>query len=178
MLLSLWTNFWDDWQLYHKVTFDGANRLIYVNPDVTEISVKEDIYSDWKEWFRVRDNGKFLPAIRTTGGDPIGGGEFTGDIYFLTNNWRIVIDHGFNVDGVIYSDNFPSPFIQLPGTNLVTNKVSALVLTASGGGSGTAPTAQENAEAVWNQSIANVQPGTAGDKLKQSLTTGNFLGLK
>jgi hypothetical protein len=28
VLLSLWPNYWDDWELEHKVTFDGENKLI------------------------------------------------------------------------------------------------------------------------------------------------------
>ena len=110
-----------------KVTFDGENKLVIVNADVSTISVKEDIYSNWKEWFQVRDNSKFLAAIRVSGGDPIGGGAYTGDVYFMINGWRIVVDHSCVIDGVIYSDDFPSPFVPITGTQLVTNKVSSLV---------------------------------------------------
>ena len=129
--------YWEFWAPYapldgfygeHSCIFDGENKLIYVNPAIASISVKEDIYSDWKEWSQVRDHAKFLPAIRTTGGDPIGDtGEFTGDVYFLINGWRFIIDHSLNIDGVIYSDDYPSPFIQTAGTQIITNKVSSLV---------------------------------------------------
>lgn len=129
--------YWEFWAPYapqegffgeHACIFDGENKLIYVNPNISEISVKEDVYSDWKEWTQVRDHAKFLPAIRTTGGDPIGAaGEFTGDVYFLINGWRFVIDHSLNIDGVIYSDDYDSPYIQTDGTQIVTNKVSSLV---------------------------------------------------
>ena len=71
-LLNTWQ---EDWLLYHKVVFDGENRLIIVNPGAPLVSVKTDIYSSWKEWAKLRDNAKFLPAIRTTGGDPVGLGE-------------------------------------------------------------------------------------------------------
>jgi len=33
-----------------KVSFDGANRNIYVAEGVTELNVKTDLYSAWKEW--------------------------------------------------------------------------------------------------------------------------------
>lgn len=115
-----------------KCVFDGINKLIYVNPDDTEISIKVDVYSAWKEWAAVRDNAKFLPAIRVTGGDPIAGTtSFTGDTYFLINGWRFLIDHSLAIDGVIYSDDFPTPFIQVAGTQIVTNKVSSLVQTVT-----------------------------------------------
>lgn len=129
----------------HKCIFDGENKLIYVNPNISEISVKDDVYSDWKEWTQVRDHAKFLPAIRTTGGDPIGNtGEFTGDVYFLINGWQFIIDHSLNIDGVIYSDDYASPFIQTTGTQIVTNKVSSLVSVIAPQISGiTVPTAVE-----------------------------------
>jgi len=115
-----------------KCVFDGENKLIYVNADDTEISVKQDVYSGWKEWASVRDNSRFLPAIRVSGGDPIAGTtSFTGDTYFLINGWRFLIDHSLVIDGVIYSDDFPTPFVQVAGTQIVTNKVSSLVQTVT-----------------------------------------------
>ncbi len=200
MLLALHPNWWDDWQLFHSVTFDGINKLIIINADASTISVKENVYSAWKEWTLLRDHSKFLPAIRTTGGDPIGGGQFTGDVYFLINGWRILVDHSCNIDGVIYSDDYPSPFVQVQNTQIVTNKVSSLVsviapvVTIDGGA---IPSAASIADAVWNAldrtlttdnlTPADVwnfllsqptQPGSAGEKLKQVLTTGNFIALK
>jgi hypothetical protein len=200
MLLTLHPNWWDDWKLYHKVTFDGINRLIIINPNETSISIKTDVYSAWKEWVRLRDNGKFLPSLRVTGGDPTSQGEFSGDIYFLINNWKILIGHSCNIDGVIYSDDFPSPFIQVENTQLVTNKVSSLVQTVAPVVNITGidvPTANDIASAVWNAmertlttdnlTAADVWnyllstptvPGSTGEKLKQVLTTGNFIALK
>lgn len=135
--------FWEIWLLYHKCVFDGVNKLIIVTPSASDISVKEDIYSAWKEWALVESNGKFLPALRTTGGDPIGGGAYTGDVYFLINGWRLVIDHSCQINGSIFSDDYPSPYISVTGTQIVINKVSSLVSTVSTGGSGTAPTVQQ-----------------------------------
>jgi len=139
--LSLNYNYWEFWAPYdpasdfygqQKVTFDGLNKLIYVNPEVTEISVKQDIYSNWKEWAQVRTNSSFLPAIRVVGGDPITGtSDFTGDTYFLINGWRIIIDHGFTISGVIFSDDFATPYVEAEGAKLVLNKVAALVQTVA-----------------------------------------------
>lgn len=118
--------FWDNWLLYHKVIFDGLNRLIIVTPNANSINIKIDVYSAWKEWLRIEDHTKWLPAMRTTGGDDIGGGSFSGDIYFLINDWRMIVDHSCNIDGVIFSDDFPSPFAPVLGTQIVVNKVSSL----------------------------------------------------
>jgi len=122
--------YWDYWQLYHKVTFDGINKLITINADETNISVKENLYSDWKEWLKVEDNGKFLPAFRTIGGDPINipAGLYAGDTYFLTNGWRVVIPHNVNISGVLYTEEGDSPYIVQPGGGVIAT-VSNLVQT-------------------------------------------------
>jgi hypothetical protein len=127
--------FWSLWELYHKVAFDGINKLIVINANESEIDVKIDIYSSWKEWSLIDDNAKFEQAIRTVGGDAIGGSDKSGDLYFLMNGWKILVDHSININGVIFSDDFPSPFLVPSNTNIVTNKVSQLVVrTASGSG--------------------------------------------
>lgn len=56
-----------------------------------------------------------------------------------------------------------------------SNSAGLIVQTQVIGGIGTV---QEVQEAVWSASLSSTDPGTTGDKLKQSLTTGNFLGLK
>ena len=56
---------WDYWYLYHKVTFDAANKLILVNAGVTELDWKVDVYSAWKEWVGLNahtENAAVLPA--------------------------------------------------------------------------------------------------------------------
>lgn len=170
-------NMWqDDWLLYHKVIFDGINRLILINADEPTISVKNDIYSSWKEWARLRNNAKFLPAIRATGGDPTSGGQSTGDVYFLINNWQIYVSSATEIAGVIYSDDFPSPFITSPQANIVRSTVSSLVQTPA-----TLDTIdnQEVASAVWDYLLndANIT-GSMGERLSKILTVAKYLGLK
>lgn len=179
--------YWEFWAPYdptngyygnQKCIFDGPNKLIYVNPNESSISIKEDVYSGWKEWVLTQDNSKYQPAIRTTGGDVIPGTtEFTGDIYFLINGWRFLIDHSLVIDGVIYSDDFATPFVQQEGTQIVTNKVSAIVqtVTTESIGGVNIPTVED----IWNYLLANnMVQGSAGEKLRQALTTGNFIALK
>lgn len=209
--------YWEYWAPYdppngvygeHVCIFDGENKLIYVNPEINFVSVKEDIYSDWKEWTQVRDNSKYPPAIRVTGGDPIGGGLYTGDVYFLINGWRIFVDHSMTIDGVIYSDDFPSPYIQQAGTQIVTNVVSSLVQTTSPQVTvseipaiddinakiisinayldtvltavQTLPTETEIKNSVWNAQIADhTTAGTFGHYIqKKILSVAKFIGLK
>jgi hypothetical protein len=171
MLLSLWPNWWDDWSEQWAVTFDGENRRIIVNPAFSTVNVKQDIYSNWKEWVQKRDNSKFLPALRTIGGDPLGTGQFAGDLYFLTNGWQVVIDHAVMVDGVLYHDDGIPPFVVKPGGG-VTSNVSALVQTVQVDrvvevAADPAPTPVEVADAVWQHSWTS-----------KLLTVAKFLGLK
>ena len=124
------TNFghWESWELRHKVTFDGAQRLAIVNAGVTEIDVKIDLYSDWKEWVRLHENLRFTPAIRTIGGDPTTGAQTAGDIYFMQNNWRLVIDLSeTKITGALFSDDFESPLLNQNGTIAFQSIVSSLV---------------------------------------------------
>lgn len=146
-MLSTYYGFFDYWELYHKVTFDGENKLIYINDGVTAIDVKIDLYSDSKEWWgHSGDSASFLTPMRTIGGDPTEGGNLAGDIYFMTNGWRIVLNHDVTFTGDLYSDDYSSPFITAEGTNLVTSKVSALAYQVA---MDTSTIPSETAAAVW-----------------------------
>jgi hypothetical protein len=70
-----------------------------------------------------------MPALRTIGGDPLGSGQFAGDLYFLMNGWQIVIGHAVQMSGVLYHDDGVPVFVVLPGGG-VTATVSNLVQTA------------------------------------------------
>lgn len=89
MWTSAFYNHWDYWNLYHKVTFDGVNKLILVNQGITSLNVQTDIYSSWKEWLLLGDNTKYSQALRVVGGDPTIGVEKLDATYFLVNGWRI-----------------------------------------------------------------------------------------
>lgn len=119
-MLPMFYNQWGYWNLFNKVTFDGPNKLIYINDEVTEIDVKRDIYSAWKEWVLVDGhiNSKFLAAIRSTGGDPLGAGTFLDGYFFLINGWKLVppkdnLPDDVNIDGNLYDNDggnvFASP---------------------------------------------------------------------
>lgn len=170
MAALVWGAWSPDWALGNKVDFDGASKLIYVHPEVTTLDIRQDIYSGWVDWVLLRDNAKFLPAIRYTGFDPIGGGQYTGDTYFLINGWKLVVDlRKVRVTGILYSDNYDTAYYtdqlvaQYPAT------VSALVNTVVIQTPATIvpPTATEVADAVWVHSFTS-----------KLLTIAKFLGLK
>jgi hypothetical protein len=124
-----WVAFGAIWALNEKVAFDGPAKQIRVNSDATVIDVKIDLYSAWKRWAQLDDHTKFLPAFRSIGGDPLGGGLTAGDLYFLTNGWQVVIDHPVTVNGVLYHDDSIPVFVIEPGGG-VTSVVSNLTQTA------------------------------------------------
>lgn len=105
--MNKWALWADEWELRDKVSFDGPNKLILINEPETVIQVREDIYSAWKRWVLLYDNAKYLPAIRTIGGDPTVSGQRAGDLYFLINGWQIrtwEADHQLQLIGAIFND--------------------------------------------------------------------------
>lgn len=138
-MLQYFSIFYDYWINPHKVTFNGIEKTITVNYGESVIRVKEDIYSDWKEWMLIQDNSKYLPALRSIGGDTIdaGNGIYAGDIYFLINGWKIVIPHSTQIVGTLYCDDQSSPYIIKAGAGVaatVSNLVQTVATAGSGGG--------------------------------------------
>jgi len=134
---AVWAAWSPDWLLYDKVTFDGITRIIYVHPEVTSLDIRADVYTSWIDWISLYDNSKFLPAIRTTGLDPIGGGVYTGDVYFLINGWKLSINlQQVRVTGVLYSDDYPTAYYTQDLVPQYPATVAALVNTVSIGGAG------------------------------------------
>lgn len=117
----------DIWTLYHKVTFDGINKLIIVNDGQTSINIEQDIYSDWKEWAVIRENLKFDAALRTVGGDPTIGSDRLGASFFTINGWQILISDNVTFFGNIFSDDFSTPFTTAEGVKLAQSQISNLI---------------------------------------------------
>lgn len=157
--------------LAHKVTFDGAQRLILVNFEVTSLDIRLDVYSAWKEWSLLRDHTKFLFAIRSIGGDPTVQGQRAGDIYFLMNGWKLLFaPWRVQVTGILYSEDYTSAFFNPIGIMILPVVVSSLVTTVETptnvvtGDLSDVPTAAEIAAAV----VAH----------NKTLTLQRYLGLR
>jgi hypothetical protein len=188
MWTSTYYNYWTYWNLRHKVTFDGDARLIIVNYGVTELDVEIDIYSDWKEWLRIYDYEKYVQAISTIGGEPIGGGQYVGATFFLENGWRIRPwegDQTLVINGNLYTrEAGQSPTIKPLGdwsVNVIYTRSSLVTKVETSTSSGSvAPTAQEIAQAVWDLSLsASYAPGTFGGQVgTQVLTFAQYLAAK
>ena len=193
----MWTNlhsFWDYLVDPLLVTFDGDNKNIIVNPirlyangqavgtSVT-VRAKQDLYSAGKRWLQRRRNYTYAQPMRSIGGDSVGSGQYAGDIYFAYNGWRIVVNQQVNITGVIYSDDYTTPYTVNPGGGVIAT-VSALAFAYNTSGV-TVPTAAENAAAVLNANPAAYGASTVGGAINTTnqtvaninVTTQNTLAL-
>lgn len=158
--MSIWSSWSQEWALENKVSFDGASKVIYVHPEVTEFNIRTDLYSAWVDWISIYDNIKFEPAIRTTGYDSIGSGIYTGDVYFLINGWRLAVNtQRVKISGVLYSDDYPTAYYTDSLVAQYPITVSSLVTTVStSGGSGGASAVEVRQEIDANSiRLASIQ---------------------
>ncbi len=125
-----------------KVTFDGERSLIIVDPGITSLDVREDLYSDWKRWFKISDNSKFIKAFGIVGGNPLPEDQL-GLTYFLLGDWKIRPyegDHRLKISGNLYKQDNSDPIADTVGDFKVTvsMRVSNLInmVGASGAISG------------------------------------------
>lgn len=146
-----------------KVTFNGSNKTITVNPDITNINVRDDLYSTWKRWLAIDSNMQYLQAFRTFGGDPTNtdGSQIAPQYFFLMNGWRVVVD-GISVTFALnlYTDEGDSPFIVINNGAVNAQNSDAPVVVVNGGG-----TVDTN---VWEQLILeHHEPGSFGDLMQK-----------
>lgn len=165
MLSSTYYNYWDYWNYYHKVTFDGPNRLIYINPGETEINVRTDIYSAWKEWMLGHDGiipARYLEATTGIGGEPLPGSRFVGSTFFLTNGWRIKPYSGsyrLSVIGNLYTVEGDTPYVDADGNlnNIrIESTVSTLVETIGVLNVDSIQSLANISHAVWNTTLSEI----------------------
>lgn len=162
----------DYWSLYHKVTFDGENRIIQIAEGITELSIDVDVYSDWKEWSVLRDNTKYLAAFdESIGGENLETLRKLGSTYFLANGWRIRTwegDHTLSVTGNIYTVEGDSPFITTREKHTILIQLRTSNLTDSVGDE--TLTLDSLSSSVWNQPVENhTIADTFGEKFRKNL---------
>jgi len=92
-----------------KFDVDTTNKLFIAKSGITSFDVQIDLYSDAKEhWLTGGAALGFLFPIRTIGGDPVGGGQFAGDLYFLRDGWKLRPDeanHTLTINGNLFLDD-------------------------------------------------------------------------
>ena len=138
------------------VVFDGPNRQIIVQSGTDVLSI-QDVYSRWVDWLFSEDNAKYPFAFEFVGGNPTVSGQSITFYFFLLNGWKIDAccefegqNHALDIEGIILSGDGSSPFWmdpEMPMT-MVRGIVPIRTETVNISG-GTAPSAEENAGAVW-----------------------------
>lgn len=171
-MLTTHASFWDDYLDPLKVTFDGENRYIYVNPQYSlGVRIKQDLYAASKRWLARRRNSAYPAPLRGIGGDSLGNGLYAGDIYFLTNNWRVVIDHPVYITGTLFQDNVSIDTYTVLSGGGVVSTVSSQAYAYSTTGV-TVPTAAQVATEVWGTATLNLtNPATVGGQLVNTNST-------
>lgn len=128
MAIAAWSAWSVEWALEEKVSFNGYTSEISVNAGVSSLDIRTDLYSAWTRW--TEREPQFLQAMRFSGLDPIPGGE-TGGTFFLMNGWKLVYDPRIvAVSGVLYSEDFDTPYYFLDGSPVYPATVAALVNSA------------------------------------------------
>ncbi len=145
-----------------KVTFDGLNKLIIINPMESIIDIRNDIYTEWVIW--AESNTEFSYPIRYTGGEPTSGGQLSGIIFFMINGWKIYFEHSVTFNGSIFSDDFPTPFSTPPGTYMAQSISSSLVTQVPGTSlsSGDINTIKDS---IWGADLSTYNSNVAGGKV-------------
>lgn len=145
-----------------KVTFDGVNKLIKVNQGEEFIDIQLDIYTEWVRWSEL--NTEYLYAMRYTGGDPTFGGQFSGLIFFLINDWRIFFENSVTFAGSVFSDDYNTPFITPNGTYMGQSIASSLVTQIPG--TAISPTDIDSIRTgIWSDNLSTYPLNTAGAKV-------------
>ena len=188
-MTSLNYGYWSYWSIYdtanelfgdQKVTFDGPNKLVLVNQDVTELNFGEDVYSAWKEWVKDPDhiNAGYEEAIAVVGGDDLPGNRTLGSTFFFENGWRMRTwegNHELVLSGNVFTREGESIFVPTidPWTITINLNTSTLVEVI-------APTvaidqstidgiAAAAADAVWDEPVADhTDTGSTGENIQDT----------
>jgi hypothetical protein len=154
MAALIWAAWGDEWALEEKVSFNGVTKQITVNSGVTALDIRADVYSAWVRW--TQREPWSVHAMRFSGADVIPGGE-TGVTFFLINGWKLIYDPSLvAASGVLYSDDYATPYWSTAGAAIYPATVSALVNSAvsyQNVVTGTAATPTEIADAVWAKTL-------------------------
>jgi hypothetical protein len=152
------------------IAFDPANKRIILASASTSAT---EIYSRWVDWAAQGDNTKYGVVIRQVGSDDLGSGLAIPPYYFLQGSWRVrpmEASHLLVLSGNLFVEGGGQPVVNTLGSFNVsvqyTVPVQAQAFSSAGGG-GSAPTAQQNADAVWQHLFVS-----------KLLTVAKFLRLK
>ncbi len=160
-------------------TFDGATKRINLTAGTTTLDVR-DLWSRWVDWVLTSDNGKYLLAFDSLGGDPIdaGAGTYVPVYAFLTNGWRIKpqeAHHTLNVtNGILLVSGGGDPFVNTSGSFVVRinyqQPVQAISFDPGGGGAAVTPAD------LWSYGIEGAYSADQLMRLMASVLLGKVSG--
>lgn len=188
-----WKSDAEDGYPNQKVVFDPLTRIIYVNEGVTELSVKSDIYSAWKEWLKESPSA-VIPAgqpiaISAIGGDQITESQVLGTTFFLENGWRLQPRRAINnesytltVVGNLYTrETGENPFLFAEGVSvsLVRSNIVDLIRVEAASVAITEADIAAIADSVWDEELSgHTAAGTTGKKLGKIATKVQDIALR
>ena len=108
-------------------TFDGTNKLIYVDAGTTTMPAST-LYTEWLAWSLLPDNTIYPIAVSKLAGENLGYGQFQSDYYKIMTGWKIVPYNGnytLVVSGNLFGD------AGAPIFNLATGNIIIIIQTAS-----------------------------------------------
>ena len=178
---------WEDYP-NQKVVFDSQTKTIFVSEGVTELNVKADLYSAWKEWnvgSQESPHATAYPrAFTAIGGDPITEDQSVGDTFFLENGWRIQPfaskkPYVLTVNGNIYTrETGENPFLFAEGvsTSLVRSNIVDLITIEAASVAITGADIAAIVDAVWDEPAGDHEnDGTTGKKLNKTLGKTQYI---
>lgn len=185
MLLFNYGN-WQFWGAYapplylgeQKVAFDGLNKLIIVNQDITELDFRVDVFSAWKEWVLDpnQTNSKYVSAVTAIGGDNISNARQLGTTYFLENGWRMRTwegDHALTVTGNVFTREGDPLFVPTVNPWTITINLNTSVNVETILPILSATDLENVADAVWTEILSDTAAGTRLVNLATAVAASN-----
>lgn len=159
------------------LTFDFAAQRIRVTAPQTAVDM-QSLINAVREAESSEQGIAYDQIADASGKDDLGGGIRTAITVALRAGWALEFYPGnytATVDGgnLVAASGDPVAHVAGGPQIEITRSAAATVVETTGSAA-----AAGIAQAVWDFLLSGANPGSAGDKLKQALTTGNFLALK
>lgn len=175
-----------------KVAFDSITKTIFVAEGVTQLDVKVDLYSAWKEWVKEAPDA-VIPAgqpiaFSAVGGDAVTDNQNLGTTFFLENGWRIQPftsgqSYTLTITGNLYTrepGETPFYFAEGASVSLVRSNIVDLITVSAVAVAITpedvAAISEAAADKVWDELLTDhTIAGSAGRKLKDNLKKTSYI---
>lgn len=106
-----------------KVTFDGVNKIIQVEPGVTELFFDTDVYAVWKKW--AINNLNYLQAIQKFGGETLVPNQlFISYAFIMLNGWKIrpdPVQHILTIKSNVFSSDGSNIYVLPVGPDIIVD---------------------------------------------------------